>query len=134
MSTWIWVALGTVVVGFVAAGARGDQIKRAMKVARRTGEVADLVAAIEATPGKDRATRWDQAISDLWQGYHREAAAKLVVEAVQRSDADIIHYWIQRVLEVEPEVAADVFTREFIADYFRPQVAARCGKAGCGCG
>jgi len=134
MSSWIWIVLGTAVVGFVASlSFRGNPMKRALAHAKRTGEVGALVEAIEADSG-DRATAWDKAISHLWQDYAREAAASLVVEAAARTNADVVQYWIRQVVEVEPEIAAEAFTPEFIEVSYKPEVAGRCGKSGCGCG
>ena len=131
MSTWVLVGIGALVVGFVAAGsARTDGYKGGLKRARRGGEIAPLVEAIERSPGGDQVTRWDHAVSTLWQAYERETAALLIMEGLRRTDADVLHYWMQKVLEVEPEIAAEVLDRDELVRHFRPQAAARCGRAG----
>jgi hypothetical protein len=134
VETWMWVMFGAAAFGVVAAvGFRGSALSRALKHARKTGEVADLAEVIATSPDKGQATRWDHAINSLWQGYSREAATLLVVEAATRSDADIVQYWIGQILQVEPEFAGQHFSEDFLAEHFEPEVASRCGRKGC-CG
>ncbi|MEL6179418.1 MAG: hypothetical protein AAFS10_10715 [Myxococcota bacterium] len=127
----MWLGVGVLVIGFVAAGSRPGRLKRALQHARRTGELAPVVEAIERTPRPSQPNAWDQALSELWRAYERELAARLVMEAARRSDADIVQYWIRQVLEVEPEIAREVFTPSFVNEYFDPLVASRCGRGGC---
>lgn len=96
-----------------------------------TGNLNLLIEHIEST-SDDEGTAWDQAIGKLWQDYHRETGAQLVVEGAQRSDAPVIQYWIKRFLEVEPLIAEHHFTEEFLDEFYRPDVAASCGRCGCG--
>ncbi len=118
-------------VAVVLSSKSKNGLARSLVRARATGEVGGLVAAIEASPAASRATLWDQAIGALWADYAREAATHLIMAGAQRSDADILQYWIQRVMEVEPEIAHEFFSDDFLTVYFRPQVAAGCGKCGC---
>ncbi len=132
MMVLIWVAIGVVVTAAVILGSKSKSgLARGLVKARATGEVGGLVAAIEASPVASRATLWDQAIGALWADYAREAATNLIMAGAQRSDADILQYWIQRVMEVEPEIAEAYFSEDFLAEHFRPQVAAGCGRCGC---
>lgn len=101
--------------------------------AQGAGDFSAVVAFIDAYPEAGQGTQWDQAIGQLWQAYAREDAARLIVEAAQRSEAPVVQYWIRQVLEIEPEIAEAHFSAEFMAEYFRPEVALACGK-GCGCG
>ena len=110
-----------------------SRLNSAMKQARKSGEIAGVVAAIEEAPEKKHPNLWDQTIGTLWQEYHREAALALMVAAAIRSEAPIIQYWIKRAMEVEPQLAEEGFSQDFLATYFRPDVAARCGRTGC-CG
>ncbi len=128
-----WViaaAIGLVVLFRVLSPSR---LKAAMNKARKTGEVAGIVAAVEEEPEKKHPNLWDQTIGTLWQEYHREAALALMVAAALRSEAPIVQYWLKRAMEVEPQLAEETFSQEFLADHFRPDVAARCGRTGC-CG
>ena len=117
---WMWIAAGTVTFGFVvAARFRPMTQKQALAQWQRTGDLAPA---------------WDQAIKALWQGYEREAAARLTVEAAQRCDAKIIQYWMKQIMEIEPGIASRVFTQAFLDAHFNPEVAASCGRCGsCGC-
>ena len=132
MSSWIWVVLGTVVFGFVAGASIKLGRKDPVKVALKTGELGPLLESIESSVG-DRATTWDKHISTLWNAYERETAAKLVVEGARSCDADILQYWIRQVIEVEPEIATETFTPEFLEACFNADAANRCGRKGC-CG
>jgi hypothetical protein len=134
MLTWMGIIL---TVGFVALLAKSAMRTSGVAVgttqARESGELGTLIEAIETTPFAEQATQWDQAIGELWQSYARDEAARLVVEAAKRNDADVIQYWIKQVIEVEPEIASEHFDEEFMAEYFQPEVAAKCGRGGC-CG
>jgi hypothetical protein len=133
----MFIALGigiTVVIALFLGrtATETSQVSDAIARARQTGEIDGLVEIVEAHPPDKRATKWDHVLGELWQAYARREAAKLVVEAAQRSDDTILQYWIRQVLEVEPDIAQEVFTEAFLEEHFRPDVAARCGKS-CGC-
>lgn len=134
MLTWMGIILTVAVLALLAKTAlRASGVAAGTAHARKTGELSAVISAIETTPFAEQATQWDQAIGELWQSYAREEAARLVIEAADRSDADIIQYWIRQVLEVEPEIASTHFTQEFLDEHFQPEVAAKCGRSGC-CG
>lgn len=133
MSIWILGILAVVAALIVLRGLRtGGGVASWADHAAHSGDLQLLLRHIE-TSGPDTANAWDQAITTLWQSYHRETAARLVVEAAKRSDAPVVQYWIKRFQEVEPEIASEQFSDEFLAAYYQPQVAAKCGR-GCGCG
>jgi len=126
------IAIGLAVLLFLGRAAfESSQLDSALSRAQSTGELDAVVAAVGAAPEEKRPTKWDYAIGELWQAYERETAARLVVEAAERSDATILQYWIQQILQVEPRIADDVFTEAFLADHYDPEVASRCGKSGC---
>lgn len=131
MTMWMILGVCVVVVGFVATSStRGNSVKRGMRTARTSGDLLPLTEALKADPN-DSGTQWDQAIGTLWQAYAREAAAGLVVIAAQHSDAKIVHYWIKQVIEIEPEIAKEIFTPQFLMAHFDPSVASQCGRCGC---
>ncbi len=133
MIIWIGTAIGAVIVAWVLRSAfSGTSIKAATDLARETGKLDLLIETIEARSEAEQATRWDHAIDSLWNSYAREEAARLTMAAAQRCDSDAIQYWMRQVLEVEPQVASDVFTQEFLDAYFKPEIAAKCGKGCCG--
>lgn len=126
------IAIGLAVLLFLGRMAlESSQLDAALSEAHSSGELDAVVEAVQAAPAEKRPTKWDYAIDQLWQAYARETAAELVVEAAERSDATILQYWIQQILEVEPRIADDVFSEEFLAEHYDPQVASRCGKSGC---
>jgi hypothetical protein len=132
MDVWMIALGGAAIVGLATTvGLRGTKLGRALKQARKTGEIGELARIIAASPEKGQETRWDHAITTLWQGYAREPATLLVVEAATESNADIVQYWIGQVLQVEPELAQAHFSEEFLAEHFQPEVASKCGRKGC---
>ncbi|MFP4601193.1 MAG: hypothetical protein ACLFVJ_23295 [Persicimonas sp.] len=134
MLIWLGIIAGVALVGFIVVnGLQSSTIDAAAAHAQKTGNLAPLLAAIESKSESDHPTHIDHAIGELWQAYAREEAARFVVEIAERSDADIIQYWIKRIGEVEPAIAEEVFTEEFLAEHYRPEVASRCGRTGC-CG
>lgn len=128
---WTFLAISAVVVALRTLGSTG--LDRALKQVRTTGEVAAVIAAVEGAPESKRATMWDQAIGSLWREYRRPEAIQLMIAGARRSDAPILQYWLQNAMDVEPELAEEFFTEEFLETYFRPLVAASCGRVGC-CG
>jgi hypothetical protein len=128
---WLVFVIAAVVFVLRRFGANG--MGKELDRAHRTGELAGLVAVIAASPVHQQPTLWDQAIGSLWNEYARETATRLVMEAAARSDAAIVQFWINKVMEVEPEIAFTFFTEDFLASYFRPEIAAQCGRRGC-CG
>lgn len=130
--TLILLAIGGVAVAVAVVNSKTKNgLARGLVQARATGDVSGLVAAIQASPAGSQATLWDQAIGTLWGEYAREAATHLIMAGAQRSDASILQYWIKQVMEVEPEIAEAYFDEEFLANHYRPQVAAGCGRCGC---
>lgn len=112
---------------------KSKQLDAAIDSMRRSGTPSPVVAVISQAPEDERPNLWNQAISKLWQTYDRREAAELVVEAVQTSDATILQYWMNQILEVEPDIASEVFDQAFIDEHYDPDVASRCGPSGC-CG
>ena len=131
MFEWFWIPLtaGGLAVAFVVFG--NKKLDKALEKARTTGEVAGVVTVIEAAPEKKHANLWDQSISALWQEYHRETAIALMVAAARRSDAPVIQFWLKKAMEVEPELASEQLDEGFLEEYFRPAVAAKCGRVSC---
>ncbi len=126
-----WVAFAVVGLLLAIRLLGPGKFAQALEKARQTGEVAGIVAAVEAAPEKKHPNLWDQAISTLWQEYHREAALVLMVAAARRSDAPIVQFWLKKAMDVEPELVAEHFDEEFLEEYFRPEVAAKCGRVSC---
>ncbi len=121
-----------ILIGVVVPIMRPRGIDGLMRDAKRTGDLSPLAAMLAAAPEKTQADKIDQTCIKLWNSYEREATARLLVEIAPQSDAPIVQYWIKQVLEIEPEIAAQVFTVGFMEEQFRPDVASKCGRCGCG--
>ena len=128
---WIALAIVAVVVSLRLLGT--GKLSSALKEARKSGEVAGVVAAIEGAPEKKHPNLWDQAIGRLWEEYHREAAMDLMIAGARRTDAPIIQFWLKKAQEVEPKLAGELFDDEFLETYYKPRIAANCGRVSC-CG
>ncbi|RAL25311.1 hypothetical protein DL240_03620 [Lujinxingia litoralis] len=131
--TWWMIVMAIAAVAVVLWQFGAGRLTKPLEQAMRTGEIAGVLAAVESASPKEQPTLWDHAIGELWKSYHRETAISLIREAATRSDADIVQYWVRQAMEVEPEIASQVFSPEFLEAYFKPDVAARCGRKGC-CG
>ena len=119
METWMWIVVGGVMlVAAVAVASRPNPLKKAVDEARESEDITGLVTFIEGKSAAEQVTAWDQAIGRMWRAYDRELASQLVREAAERCDADIITYWVQQVVQVEPDIARKAFNREFLSRYF----------------
>ena len=133
MSTTLLMVFGVATIGLVAAPmVRPNAKKRALARARTTGDFEPLIAYVEGKSSAGQANEWDQILGELWRKYDRELAARLLMVAAPRCDAKILQYWLGQVLSIEPEIAEEVFTPEFVQLHFKPDVAMSCGKCGCG--
>ena len=106
-------------------------LSAAVKQAKTSGEPAPIVEFIERSPAKKHPNLWDQAIGTLWQDYERELALMVMVAAATRSEAPVVQFWLKNAMEVEPKMAREAFGDEFLEEYFRPRVAAKCGRVSC---
>lgn len=126
-----WIALVAValVVAYRVLGTGG--LSAALKQTRKSGDISPIVAAVEAAPEKKHPNMWDQAIANLWQSYEREAALAVMMAAAARSEAPVVQFWLKNAMEVEPKMAEQFFTEEFLEQHFKPDVAASCGRVSC---
>lgn len=132
MSTTVVALVGVVfVVALVLPIVRPRGIDGLLRQVRKTGDLRPLAVALTTAPEAKRADTIDQTFTRLWNGYERDTAAKLLVEIAPQSDAMIVQYWMRQVLEIEPEIAAEVFSMEFVEEHFNPEVASKCGRCGC---
>lgn len=120
-----------VVLFLLSRAGQDANLSSAIDQTRRTGAPEPIVEFVADQPEDRRPTHWDNALKQLWDSYNRTEAARVVMAAARRSDASILQYWIQQVLDVEPRIAEEVFTESFLRAHYRPDVASRCGKSGC---
>lgn len=131
MSGAIWMGLAVVAAAFILKSLLTSNIDRAMRDAVQRDSISPIVEAIEAKPEDSRVTLLNHTLKRLWESYHRELAARLVRQmAPALSGASITHYWIQKCLEVEPEMSSEHLDMEFLVEHYRPDLAAGCGAAG----
>ena len=111
--------------------ARRPSFSRSTKEAVATDDPRPLVTALSEISEAARPTAFDQMVRGLWEGYRRSLATRTVRDAAGwLNGATIIQYWIRQILEVEPELAAEHFDEDFLRVFYRPEVAAGCGKFG----
>jgi hypothetical protein len=99
--------------------------------ARKRGEIEPVVEAVGALKPNAQPAAYNHAIRQLWDSYERPLAIELIKVLVENhSSALIAQYWLQHAMQVEPQMARDQISREFLKIYFQPEVAASCGPVG----
>lgn len=131
MNLWIAVAV-VVLAGWAWSRLRPNPVAL-VPAAVASGDLSPLRAALARSAGP---TDYDQVLKRLWNGYHRAEAAELAKDFASRHrGAAVSQYWLRKVMEDEPGIAAKAFDDAFLAQWYDPQVAASCGKCGsCSCG
>ncbi|HOX44761.1 MAG TPA: hypothetical protein PK668_14275 [Myxococcota bacterium] len=131
MGLWIGVGVGAGIFFFLLLSILRPNLDRLVARAVQSGELGELQGFIEKRREGSQPAAYNYAIRRLWDGYHRELAARLARELARNfGTVPIAQYWLQQILQVEPAIASEQFDQEFLATYFVPEVAARCGKAG----
>jgi hypothetical protein len=131
MGVWIGVGVGAGVLALLVLSILRPNLDRLVARAVASGELGELQRSIEKRREGAQPAAYNYAIRRLWDAYHRELAARLARELARNfGTVPISQYWLQQVLQVEPAIASQQFDKEFLATYFVPEVAARCGKAG----
>ncbi len=133
VSMWMWAAGGIAAALVVVPSLKPDPKKRALAKARATGELDAVIDYVEGGVKLSKVDAWDQLFLELWQRYDRELAARLIMAITPKyTDTKIFHHWINQVMQIEPEIASEVFTQDFLMTHYRPELASQCGKCGCG--
>lgn len=128
MSLYGWIAIGVAAVIIISLLLRKDGgLAALLKEAVADGNIDKLVEAAAQMPEGQRFMHYQKAISSLWEDWHRGLAIRLIkVFAVGYSDEKICQYWLRQAMEVEPDLAASIFDKEFLEQYFIPEVAKEC--------
>lgn len=127
MLTWIAVALGVVML-WMWFSKRGASSLSLARQAEKSQDLSPVLQAAAALPLAARSAFFHDAIGYLWKNWQRPLAARLAREyASQCPDETLCQYWLKQVLEVEPTVARDTFDEGFLAGFYRPEVAKKCG-------
>jgi hypothetical protein len=106
-------------------------LRAALERARGERRVDAVVDAIERIRPAARTSHYNHAIRQLWDDYDRSLAIELVRELASRYPESLVaQYWLRQALQVEPELANRLLSREFLESHYAPEVAARCGPVG----
>lgn len=131
MSPSIWIVFAVVVIGFVIWRLMIPSLTGVVAKAQEEQDISPIVDAVEGLREAARPAAYNHAIRKIWDAYNRELAIELVIElAKKHNDSLIAQYWLKQVIQVEPELTRSNFSREFLADYFQPEVADQCGPVG----
>jgi hypothetical protein len=131
MSGLWWVAAIALFLMLVLWSHFAPSLAKTVRRAVKTRDLQSVLGAIEKKRPTARPTAFNQAIRLLWDMDERRMALDLVKELAERhGDARIAQYWLREAMTTEPGIARRVFTRAFVAEHYRPEVAAQCGPAG----
>ena len=131
MPGWIWIgvvaAIALLALWSRFAPSTGNLVRRAAK----GGDLGPVLAALAKKRPSAQPTAFNHAIRMLWDMDERPLALQLVKElAARHGDTKIAQYWLKQALTVEPAISRKVFSRNFVAEHYQPEVAAQCGPAG----
>lgn len=130
MSLW-WIVAVAVLAVWAWSAWRPDPVGLADR-AVRTGDFAPVLGALHRVGAAAQPTEYHRVIKRLWNGYHREEAAVVARDyAARHKEAPTAQYWLQQLLQNEPEIAAKTLDEAFLQSFYVPSVAARCGSGGC---
>jgi hypothetical protein len=131
MSVWILAGMVALLALMMLWSRLAPSLAGLVRQAARTGDLGPVLDAIEKKRPAARPTAFNYAIRLLWDRYERRLAMDLVRElAARHGDARIAQYWLRQALTAEPEISRTVLSRAFVAEHYRPEVAAQCGPAG----
>ncbi len=131
MTSTLWLVIAGLALVVVASRFLRGGLGRHVEGFLKDGDVAALVTHIETLAPDAQPTAYNSALLRIWGAYERRGAARLIREMGARvGEASIAQYWIQRTLEVEPEIAREVFDDEWLRSFYDPAVAQKCGSFG----
>ena len=127
---WIAIAAAAIVL-FLLSKVFMPSLDKVVGQAAKQNDTGPISEAIAKMNAGARPSAYNRAIRRLWDGYQRPLATELVVElAKNHGDSNIAQYWIRQVMTVEPQMAKEKFSQEFIREHYQPEVAAKCGQVG----
>ncbi len=131
MGTSVWIIVGVVVIGIIIWRLMIPSLSGVIAKAKSSGDIAPIVEVIDKLKVSARPTAYNHAIRRIWDDYERDLAVVLIKDlAKKHSDSLIAQYWLKQVMQVEPELAREHLSKEFLEQYYQPEVAAQCGSAG----
>jgi hypothetical protein len=131
MVGWYWGGTVVLVLLLMAWSRLAPSVGSLVRQAAKSGDLAPLLAALTKKRPAAQPTAFNHAIRLLWEMYERPLALELVKElAARHGNAKIAQYWLNQALTTEPDISRKVFSRAFVSEHYRPEVAAQCGPAG----
>lgn len=131
MSGLVWVGIAGALVLLVLWSRFAPSTASLVRRAAKSGDLGPVLAALARKRPLAQPTAFNQAIRLLWDMDERPLALQLVKElAARHGDARIAQYWLKQALTVEPAISRKVFSRDFVAEHYQPEVAAQCGPVG----
>ena len=129
MSTTVVVLIGALVVGLAfLVMTLSTSMDKALRRAKAEKSIQPVLEAVGKKRMPGRASAYNFAIRRLWDGYERGLALELIKElAKSHADTRIAQYWLGQALNVEPALARETLSEDFLAAHFKPEVAAQCG-------
>lgn len=125
MSVWL-LGLALVLAAWAWSRLRVDVLALA-DTAARTGDASPVLHALR----KSDATEYHRVMRRLWDGYHREVAVAVAMDLARRhQEAPVSQFWLKQYIQNEPEIASAHLDDAFMAAFFDPAVAAKCGSFG----
>ena len=122
------IAAALLFVGVAAVFGAGSS---PIKEARKAKDPSPLVDELAKKDEPARPTSFNKTFQLLWEAYDRDLAAQFLKASMPlMADARIVQYWIKQIMEVEPEISQEVFDTEFLTRFYRPDIAASCGRFG----
>ena len=121
------VVIGALVLGRLAA----SPIERALVQASQDKDPTPVLEAIVALKNQNRLGAYNRSIRRFWAAYERELAMPLIKHlAMEFPNQLIAQYWLDRAQSAEPELTEEYLGQDFMAQYFKPRLAAQCGGGG----
>ena len=131
MSGLIWAGIVAALVLVVLWSRFAPSTANLARRAAKSGDLAPVLAALGKKSSSAQPTAFNQAIRLLWDMDRRPLALELVKElAARHGDAKIAQYWLHQALTIEPTIAREVLSQDFVAEHYQPEVAAQCGPVG----
>jgi len=125
------IVIGVIFLALVVFQMGAGSLTKQVDHAAKTNNLVPVLEQIRKKSRDAQPAAFNLAIRRLWDQYHRPLAIELVKELAQdHKDAPITQYWLNQVLTVEPAMAKNLLSHEFVEAHFLPDVAAKCGPVG----
>jgi hypothetical protein len=126
-----WVIIGAVLTAFFIWRMLIPNLDKIVDQAVKLKDLGLIDQAIKKRSKNSRPTLYNHAVRRMWDSYQRPMAIDLVKSLAENfPDSNITQYWIKQILSVEPGMAKESFSKEFLSHYYKPEVAAQCGQVG----